>query len=124
MDSGDSLMLEELLQALPQDGIELSARMIHAFICSHRITREAEKAILLFRQIREAGKFQVKPVTYEMMIGTCTDLNEAEEAFSILKEMVDMFGSQLVREDLWWTVLESCAREYYVPSPKVFVCLT
>jgi len=117
-------MLEELLQALPQDGIELSARMIHAFLYCHRMTGEAEKAILLFRQIREAGKFQVTAITYEMMIGTCTDLNEAEEAFSILKEMVDMFGSQIVREELWWTLLESCAREYYVPSPKVFVCLT
>ena len=106
-------MQDELLEALPTDKRKLSGSIIHAVLMAYRTNKEAERSILLFRELRRKDA-DMRLATYEIMVGTCTDHNEPEEAVAILDAMKSKFGEKAIREDLWWTVLDSCTREYYV----------
>jgi hypothetical protein len=106
-------MQDEIVQILPQDGIELSPPLFHVLLEGLMNSHEIERAIFLFRDIRARGISGRLP-TYRYMISKCIDAMEGEEAFRLLIDMKDAYGEKSTMEQQWWLILDTCASNGFV----------
>ena len=110
---GDVLMQDEIINALPQDEIALNEPMVHELLEGLIKNDEIDRAIFLFRDLR-AAKLSPNNHTFNLMIATCVENNEPEEAFQILLAQKELYGERGVTERNWWKVLEASAKENLV----------
>lgn len=106
-------MQDEIVQTLPQDGIQLSAPLVHSLLVGYLHNHEIERAIFLFRDIRARG-ILARSQTYRYMITQCVEAYEAEAAFQILIDLKNLYGAGDVTERHWWQVLACSARNEFV----------
>ena len=106
-------MQDEIISALPQDNIPLTEPMVHELLEGLIKNDEIDRAIFLFRDLR-ATKMSLRIRTFNLMIATCVENNEPEEAFQILLALKDSHGEHAITERNWWKVLEAAAKENQV----------
>ena len=108
-------MQDEIVSTFPHDKVPLIQPMVHYLLEGLIKNYEVDRAILLFRDIR-ARQIRPRNRTYHLMISVCAQNHEPEEAFNILMDFKEAYGESQIAERIWWTVLQVCAQENFVPS--------
>jgi hypothetical protein len=110
-------MQTEICDGLVDDKITLTGKMLHHVLEGYRYNGEVERAIFLFREVCERGVLP-RHRAFTFMIALCVEMKEPEEALRILKSLDNFNEQHQVTENLWWTVLDSCARNGHVPPTQ------
>ena len=111
--TGDTIMLDEIVETLPKDGVPLTPLMVHYLLEGMNSNHEQERAIMLFRDVIKRG-VKVRLRTWNFIISMCVENREPEEAFRILLDLKDKHGEGSVSEHTWWIVLDACSKAAFV----------
>jgi hypothetical protein len=114
--TGDTIMMDEIIDTFPADNITLTPSMMHVYLEGTQLNGERDKALLIFREIRNSGTY-VLTKTYDWIISLCAEVGESEEAYRNLLHFEKMARPESVKHKAYWQVLDVCSRTHHVSPP-------